>query len=350
MLREGARDDEQTTLLQETNLVADGEYDSADEYEILYPDPRGHDIVNDSDFFANWIPDMTKDALLQFTSSLPVLATAQVASSLVRRITYCRFNWKTETLRSFLEVLSWMSVTAVAYGLHHDWLWAAQIGFLFGLVMSVCDEVCLTGTRFLLHRLVAHPNARAALHSAGFDVSTHKRPSGSSSDEVALIKNVVFGAMALETVHQLYLSTSENIQSFALLTATMGVAFVLMGELFCLWLPTRRLGFTVQARWTRIPENWTSHFTRSVVEVSAWVACLAYVYSTTASIYATVGWSSLLGSALCVVNGLEPLDSAEAANDDDLSPYWAAWGSNHWVVTLASAAVALHSSIKHAHL
>ncbi|KDO25224.1 hypothetical protein SPRG_09473 [Saprolegnia parasitica CBS 223.65] len=304
-----AEDEPRTPAARGAMEDSSSEHDSADEYDILYPDPRGRDIMDNSAFLADWIPDVPKDPTLAFTSSLPVQVTVQVASSLVRRVTYCRFNWKTETLRSFLEVLSWTSVTGVAYSLHRDWLWAAQIGFLFGLVMSICDEVCITGARLLLHRIVAHPDARLLLQRAGFDVATHKRPSSAGNDEAVAIKNVVFGAMALETVHQLYLSTSENIQSFAILTATMGVAYVLMGEVFCLWLPTRRLGLTVQARWTRIPKNWQVHFQRSLLEVTCWVACLSYVYSTTASLYSTVGWSSLLGSALCILGGLDPLDA-----------------------------------------
>ncbi|OQS00370.1 hypothetical protein THRCLA_05980 [Thraustotheca clavata] len=318
------------------------EVNSDDEYEVLCRDPRGQDILEESMFFESWMQGRMGDGLLAFTSSGPVLLGSKIVSSLIRRVTYCRFNWKTETLRSFLEVLCWISITMVTYSVHQDWLFAVQIGFLFGLVTAVCDDVCITGAKSIIDRILAHSEAKHVLGKCGFDVYDTKRSSGTSSDEVVYIKNFVFGAMALATVHQLALNSSQNISSFAFLTSVIGVAYAVMGELFCLWRPTRRLGLTVQARWTRIPENWSTHFARSFCELSLWIACLSYVYSTTSSIYSTIIWSSLLGSVLCVVNGLDPLDP-QSDDKEEISQHWTLWSSSHWTMDLASKLTSLRS-------
>jgi hypothetical protein len=328
-----------------------------DEYDILYPDPQGTDILNDSDHVTQWLPPIgcSNDAIMELSARQPVQVCVSMVSTLIRRVTYCRFNWETETLRSFLEVLTWTSVTAVTYSIHSDWLWAVQMGFSVGLVMSVCDEVCFTGARSLYQWIMTqHPSGVEFLYQCGFDVAlprSAKRYKSNiitcSSDDISLIKTVVFGALSLESLRHVYLASTQDVQRFALLSTVMGVAFVIMGELFCLWLPTRRLGLTVQSRWTKIPLNWRAHFTRSLFEVSCWTLCLLYVYWSTASIGTAILWSSLLGILLCLVNGIDEATPCRAATLEThfyISPYWDQWATGS--ISLDAAHV-LARIIKH---
>ncbi|KAF0689575.1 Aste57867_18994 [Aphanomyces stellatus] len=313
----------------------DSDYDDS-EYETLYADPRGSDLLKRSNFFNEWLRRATLSSPLWFTvaGNRTVQVTCHVANSLVQRWTNWQLNWQKETLRSFLEVLVWTSVTAVAYSIHRDVLWAAQIGFSVGLAMSICDDVFVAGAKAMFQTIQQDSNGAALLRQWGFDVPAPTKASSKmtsiharSGDDVLVIKNVIFGALALETMRHVYLASTQDIQRFAGLTTAMGVAFVCMGELFCLWLPTRRLGLTVQSRWTNVAENWHAHFRRSLLEVTCYVLCLAYVYLTTASVAYAVLWSSLLGIGLCIVGGLDPLDEDAAY----VSSYWSHWGGSGWM-------------------
>ncbi|RHY23239.1 hypothetical protein DYB25_008431 [Aphanomyces astaci] len=334
----------------------DADYDD-NQYDTLYEDPRGDDILSQSPFFNSWMqyPNLTSQLYLDVASNRVIQVGFHVVSSLVRRWTCWQLNWKTETLRSFLEVLVWTSVTAVAYSVHHDVLWAAQIGFSVGLAMSICDEVFVAGAKSAFQWIQQDPHSALVLQRWGFDVGTPAPLSvdkgmsvkPASSDDVLLIKNVIFGAMALESLRHVYLGSTHDIQQFAGLATAMGVAYVLVGELFCLWLPTRRLGLTVQSRWTHIPENWNAHFLRSLVEVTCWVASLVYVYCTTASVVHAVGWSSVLGIGLCIAGGLDPLthSSASSADDDVVSTYWSRWAGGSAWMDCASALLSLDQKV-----
>ncbi|CAK4085931.1 unnamed protein product [Aphanomyces euteiches] len=315
----------------------DADYDDA-EYDTLHQDPRGDDILDDSEFFTTWMgkPSMMNDLCMFLAANQGVQTAVHVVSSLIGRWTCWKANWETETLRSFLEVLVWTSVTAVAYSIHRDALWAAQIGLTVGIAMSICDEVFVAGARSLLESIEQLPNGAALLRKWGFDVRSSvdkdaKTVTTTSSQDVQLIKNVVFGALALEAIRHVYLSSTQDVQHFSAVTTAMGVAFVVIGELFCLWLPTRQLGLTVQSRWTNISENWQNHFVRSLVEVTCWLLCLLYVYATTASIGNAVLWSSVLGVGFCIIGGLDPLDAKDSSVY--VSSYWAQWAGHGWLDT-----------------
>ncbi|RHY32808.1 hypothetical protein DYB32_002228 [Aphanomyces invadans] len=325
-------------------------------YTTLYEDPTGDDILSQSTFFHSWMrhPNVASQFYLDLAGNPAVQVGVHVVSSLVRRWTCWQLNWKTETLRSFLEVLVWTSVTAVAYSIHHDVLWAAQIGFSVGLAMSICDEVFVAGAKSAFHWIQQDPHGALLLQRWGFEVATsapHSVDKGmavkpASSDDVLLIKNVIFGALALECLRHVYLNTTHDIKQFAMLATAMGVAFVMVGELFCLWLPTRRLGLTVQSRWTNVPQNWNAHFRRSVFEVTCWVASLVYVYSTTASVVHAVGWSSILGVGLCIAGGLDPLTTCPSCTDDDImSSYWSKWAGGSGWMDCASALLSLDRKV-----
>lgn len=271
--------------------------ESRSEYETLYPgDDANQELLDDSKFYGKFMPgaDVLFDSVLRFCGIFPVRVAPLVAASLVHRFTDARFNWTTKTLQSFLEVVCWTSVMYATYSLYDDVLLALQVGTCVGAVMSVCDEVVLHFVRGLARVIRNQPGGGDLLQRLGFDVPTNgKAPT--DGQEITLIKNLVFGYLGVVAVRSLY-ENYDDVKFFALLTACTGVAFVVTAEFFTLWLPTRRVGLTLQSRFTKVGQNWQDHGMRSLVEIVCWTASTSYLYYT----YEDFWWAFRLGTLVAV--------------------------------------------------
>uniref|UniRef100_M4BX40 Uncharacterized protein n=1 Tax=Hyaloperonospora arabidopsidis (strain Emoy2) TaxID=559515 RepID=M4BX40_HYAAE len=271
--------------------------DTESEYEVLYPGSVAtQKILSDSKFCCKFMSetDVVSDSLLRFCGSFPVRMAPLIAASLVQRFTNARFNWATKTLQSFLEVVCWTSVTYATYLLYGDVLLALEVGTFVGAMMSVCDEVVLEVVRGLARIIRNQPGGGDLLQRLGFDVPKNgKAPT--DGHEITLIKNVVFGYLGVMAVRSLW-ENFHDVKFFALLTACTGVAFVVTAEFFSLWLPTRRVGLTLQSRFTKVGQNWLHHGIRSLVEMLCWTVSTSYLYYTTEDCW----WSFRIGTLVAV--------------------------------------------------
>uniref|UniRef100_A0AAV1TN33 Uncharacterized protein n=1 Tax=Peronospora matthiolae TaxID=2874970 RepID=A0AAV1TN33_9STRA len=271
--------------------------DTESEYEVLYPGSVAtQEILSSSKFCCKFMPetDVVSDSLLRFCGSFPVRMAPLIAASLVQRFTIARFNWATKTLQSFLEVVCWTSVTYATYSLYGDVLLALEVGTFVGAMMSVCDEVVLEVVRGLARIIRNQPGGGDLLQRLGFDVPKNgKAPT--DGHEITLIKNVVFGYFGVMAVRSLW-ENFHDVKFFALLTACTGVAFVVTAEFFSLWLPTRRVGLTLQSRFTRVGQNWQQHKFRSFAEMLCWTVSTSYLYYTTEDCW----WSFRIGTLVAV--------------------------------------------------
>ncbi|KAJ0392956.1 hypothetical protein P43SY_011293 [Pythium insidiosum] len=206
-----------------------------DEYELLYPsDEKTQKLLDESEFFSSVMPrgDCFSESLFSLCGSFVVRMGPVVATSLVRRFTDARFNWANKTLQSFLELSCWVSVTCATYSLYHDWLFAFQVGTIVGAIMSICDEVVIQFVRGIARVIRNQKGGSELLQRLGFDVPVNgKAPT--NGHEVELLKNLVFGYLSVVATRSIW-DHYHDIKLFALLTAAVGVAFIVTAELFCL--------------------------------------------------------------------------------------------------------------------
>ncbi|POM66091.1 F-box protein [Phytophthora palmivora] len=289
-------------------MATEMESESDGEYEILYPgDDATREILDDSDYYNKFMPhtDALSESVLRFCGSFPVRMAPLIATSLVQRFTDARFNWATKTLQSFLEVVCWTSVTYATYSLYGDMLLALQVGTFVGAMMSVCDEVVLQFVRGLALVIRNQPGGGDLLQRLGFDVPKNgKAPT--DGQEITLIKNLVFGYLGVVAVRSLW-ENFHDIKFFALLTACTGVAFVVTAEFFCLWLPTRRVGLTLQSRFTKVQRNWQEHCFRSFVEMLCWTMSTSYLYYSSNDFWWAFRVGTLVAVGVSLSSGLDHL-------------------------------------------
>lgn len=304
--------------------------DADSEYEVLAPSGAStRKILEGSAFAARHMPpagDRASEALLAFCGSSLVRVGPLVAAALVRRFTTdVRFNWRTKTLQSFLEVAVWASVTLAAASIYRDdWLFALEVGTFAGALMSVCDEVVLLALRGVARAIRNQHGGRELLERVGFDVpATGKAPT--DGRELALLKTLVFGSLGVAGLRALW-ANFHDVKHFALLAAAAGAAFVVTAEFFCLWLPTRRVGLTLQSRFTQIPANWREHPVRSGVELACWGVSTLCFYHRSADFVASLRLGTLVAVALCLSAGLDDLpDIVSSDEHSNAASYCAFW-------------------------
>ncbi|CEG46476.1 uncharacterized protein PHALS_02876 [Plasmopara halstedii] len=282
--------------------------DSECEYELLYPgDDRTKEILNNSDYYQKYFlnTDALSESMLYLCGSFPVRMTPLVASALVQRFTNVRFNWTTKTLQSFLEVVCWTSVTYATYSLYDDILLALEVGTFVGAMMSICDEIVLQFVRGLARVIRNQPGGGDLLQRLGFDVPKNgKAPT--DGQEIVLLKNLVFGYFGVVAVRSLW-ENFQDVKIFALLTACTGVAFVFTAEFFCLWLPTRRVGLTLQSRFTKVRSNWQNHGLRSLIEILCWILSTSYFYYSSEDFWWAFQMGTLVAVGVSLSSGLDHL-------------------------------------------
>ncbi|TYZ67616.1 hypothetical protein PybrP1_007152 [[Pythium] brassicae (nom. inval.)] len=333
--------------------TCDADADDDSEYEVLAPsDESTHRLLDNSAFFAAHMPaagDRASEALLAFCGSFPVRVGPLVAAALVRRFTTdVRFNWRTKTLQSFLEVAVWAGVTLATASLYRDdWLFAVEVGTFAGALMSVCDEVVLLALRGLARAIRNQHGGRELLEKLGFDVpASGKAPT--DGRELALLKTLVFGYLGVVGIRALW-ANLHDAQAFALLAAAAGAAFVATAEFFCLWLPTRRVGLTLQSRFTTVRANWREHPVRSGVELACWAASTLCFYARSGDFVASLRLGTLVAVALCLSAGLDELPDIVSSDErsDAATPcaFWEARVDGDAYLSLAGALVAAQEAV-----
>ncbi|KAF1334493.1 hypothetical protein FI667_g1938, partial [Globisporangium splendens] len=306
-----------TRNAEETDAVMEDETDSDSEYEVLWQsDAATRKILDQSEFFDKFMPhgDVVSESLLQFCGSFPMRMAPIVFASLVHRFTDIRFNWETKTLQSFMEVAVWLSVTYAAFSMYNDFLFAFQVGTFVGALMSICDEMMLHFVRGLARVIRNQAGGPELLQQLGFDVPKNGK-AATDGHEVSLIKNLMFGYFGVVVLRSLW-DNFHDVKYFALLAAAAGVSFVVTAEFFCLWLPTRRIGLTLQSRFTKIQENWREHGFRSFAELVCWMASTLYFYYSSDDFMASLQLGTLVAVAVCLSSGLDDLPDIVSTDEN----------------------------------
>ncbi|TDH73107.1 hypothetical protein CCR75_007069 [Bremia lactucae] len=274
-------------------------------------------------FYCKLIPntDAVSEFMIYFCGSFPVRMAPLVVEALVQRFTNMRFNWATKTLQSFLEMVCWTSVTYATYSLYNDLLLALEVGTFVGAMMSVCDEIMLQLVRGLARVIRNQPGGGDLLQRIGFDVPKNgKAPT--DGQEISLIKNLVFGYLGVVAIRSWW-DNFNDVKYFALLTVCTGVAFVIIAEFFCLWLPTRRVGLTLQSRFTKVRQNWHENSVRSFLEMLCWTLSTIYMYYQLQDFWWAFQVGTLFAVGVSLCSGLDHLADIDTNLTD--KPEYGVW-------------------------
>ncbi|TDH65198.1 hypothetical protein CCR75_009609 [Bremia lactucae] len=157
-------------------------------------------------------------------------------------------NWHEYPVRSFVEIGCFLGVIYGSYAIYHDLVVAVQVGTLSGMLVTLGGEqlrIC----------------ARAS-------------PLNEEKDEVEKTQILplpvmsllgLFGAVAFNMIYT-HLRSIEVAFVFA---TTSGVIFALVGDMFVIWKPTRKVGMILQERVLFARSNFATHTSRSWLEVAS---------------------------------------------------------------------------------
>jgi hypothetical protein len=119
------------------------------------------------------------------------------------------------------------------------------------------------------------------------------------------------GAVVFNTIY----THLRNIEVTFLLATTSGVVFALLGDMFVIWKPTRKVGLILQDRLLHMRQNFQVHGQRSCVEWSALTGgwFLAYGYLWPNDLLVAVQFGTASGILACVFGDVAMEYVAEAA-------------------------------------
>lgn len=94
----------------------------------------------------------------------------------------------------------------------------------------------------------------------------------------------------------------HNIEVTFLLATTSGIVFALLGDMFVIWRPTRKVGLILQDRIVNLRVNFDVHTQRSCIEWAALTGgwYLSYVYLWPRDLLVAVEFGTSSGMLACV--------------------------------------------------
>jgi len=289
-------------------------------YDII--DPPKHitqEELNESSWASHWLHGTTCDGEVWYL--IGDSALVQLVDELSGRFTNISENWKSNGLRSLLEVVTGVTVFVFAYTTTHAPVFSAALG-----TACACGAMLINS---MLSLFAVHASraswASGILRTCGFQVDS----GCARRQQLRSIKTVFFGYAGLDAIRYIITNESDVSSTAAMVTATT-IALVAAAEVLTTsWRPTAKIAATLETRWTHIGQNWTTHPMRSFCEVACWCLAImgAFMYSN------DLLWSCQAGTAaaiaVCLAGGCEDdTESGDCCADDDVVPGLArtSWG------------------------
>ncbi|RLN84051.1 hypothetical protein BBJ28_00008219 [Nothophytophthora sp. Chile5] len=188
-------------------------------------------------------------------------------------------NWQEYPVRSFVEFGCFMGVIYGSYAIYGDLIVAVQVGTLSGILVTLeKDKQEVEKTQIL------------------------------PLPVMSLLGLV--GAVAFNIIY----THLRRIEVAFVLATTSGVAFALLGDMFVIWKPTRKVGMILQERILFFKANFDSHTQRSWMEVislcGGWY--LSYVFLWSGDLLIAIQFGTFAGIMACVCGELTMEYVAEA--------------------------------------
>merc|ERR1711871_811837 len=166
-------------------------------------------------------------------------------------------NWQHHTLRSFLEVFSWLYTIYQAYEAGASFPLAILIGTSLGLPMVLLGEALGAFFRWVERQFFLRE--------------------GETDEKFLNGQFYMHSAWLLYFVGVCWAHMSKNPRDYGnavLVSILTGAAFINAGQLLVMWKPTFPVGAMMQHRITHTWENWEQRPLRSAVETSAYIGSL----------------------------------------------------------------------------
>jgi len=213
--------------------------------------------------------------------------TADLGQMLIDRVVNTRENWERDTLRSFCEVLLWLTVIWSSFhatcssgrGLL-GFAFAVMSGTLAGCLLAVVGEALREPLREV-QRCFRQPT-RGEVHL--------------ESGSMMLL--MLFGYSAIHTIHD---QCTDFLVGIGLAT-TAGIAIVTLAELAQVWQPTRVVGTTLQKRVLCASENWKLRPLRSALESTSFASVVIGVYALHGNVLLAFQAGTLAGIAVVLTS------------------------------------------------
>lgn len=205
--------------------------------------------------------------------------TREVGLLLQHRVTHARENWKTEPLRSFLELFTWLAVVWGSFALYDDLLLALQLGTFSGIAVTLSGEcfrrnrsrIIAWGERYKLIEKREHPPSPIPSDNSDDDDADDLELTSSSPRPLPVM--LLFAYIGSGTFQWIF----ENIRSLevtVLLATIAGIAFLCFADLLVLFKPTRWAGVILQDRFLNTWYNWREYPVRSFVELGSFLGVI----------------------------------------------------------------------------
>lgn len=198
------------------------------------------------------------------------------------RFLRARENWNENPVRSFVELGCFLGVIYGSYAIYGDLLVATQVGTVSGMLVTLIGE-----------QLRSH--ARVIPVADSVDVS--EKAQVLPLPVMSLLGLV--GAIAFNIIY----THLRSIEIAFVLATTSGVAFAVLGDVFVIWKPTRKVGLILQDRVLHIQYNWKIHPLRSLLEISmcalAWFASYVFIWHKDLLVAILVGTATGIVACVC---------------------------------------------------
>ncbi|CAI5733645.1 unnamed protein product [Hyaloperonospora brassicae] len=195
-------------------------------------------------------------------------------------------NWREYPVRSFVEFGCFVGVIYGSYAIYHDLVVAVQVGTLSGIVVTLGGEQ-------------VRSRARALPMSESEENAVEK---------VQILPLPVMGLLGLvgAVAFNIIYTHLRSIEVAFVLATMSGVIFALVGDMFVIWKPTRKVGMVIQERILYVKQNFASHTCRSWMEVvslcGGWY--ISYDFLWPRDILIAIQFGTTLGIVTCVCGEL----------------------------------------------
>ena len=196
---------------------------------------------------------------------------------LQKRVLNSKENWSLHPVRSFIEVGVWMGVIYGSYAMYHNVLVAVHVGTISGTV------VILSGEAFKYW------------YSPALTETPEVEP---NVPLMALLG--ILGAMVFDTIY----THLHRIEIAFLLATLTGSAFLVIGDLFACWRPTRVMGCILQDRIAKCRQNTRNHPIRTGIEISSCLVVLYTSFGLTGSLLTAIKIGTATGIVICLATEL----------------------------------------------
>ncbi|KAG2779208.1 hypothetical protein PC129_g2411 [Phytophthora cactorum] len=234
-------------------------------------------------------------AFLCFADMLVLFKPTRWAGVILQdRFINVKQNWRGYPVRSFVEFGCFMGVIYGSYAIYQDLVVAVQVGTLSGMLVTLGGEQLR--------------NCARAMPLNEADRQEVEKTQILPLPVMSLLGLV--GAVAFNIIY----THLRSIEVAFVLATTSGVIFALVGDMFVIWKPTRKVGMVLQERILYFKQNFSSHTRRSWMEVASlcggWY--LSYDFLWPGDLLIAIQFGTTTGIVACVCGELTMEYVAEA--------------------------------------